>query len=66
MSKFLRALLIAGAAAGVVALALKALDLDAAPAEDPDGAPFAGMDPDNMSEEDVDALMNELASQLNL
>jgi hypothetical protein len=64
MSKFLRALLITAAATGVVAVLLNALDLDGAP--DAGAAPFDGMDPDDLSEEDVDTLMNELASQLNL
>jgi hypothetical protein len=65
MSKFFRALLVTAAVTGVAAIALNALDLDAAE-DEMGGGPFAGMDPDNMSEEDVDALMNELASQLNL
>ncbi len=64
MSKFLRALLIAAVATGVVAIILNALDLDGA--SDADASSFAGMDPDDLSEEDVDTLMNELASQLNL
>jgi hypothetical protein len=66
MSKFLRALLITAAATGVVAVLLNALDLDGAPDADAGAAPFDGMDPDDLSEEDVDTLMNELASQLNL
>jgi hypothetical protein len=65
MSKFLRALLVTAAVTGVAAIALNALDLGGA--DDEAGSePFTGMDPDNMSEEDVDALMNELASQLDL
>lgn len=65
MSKFFRVLLVTAAVTGVAAIALKALDLDSAE-DEMGGASFAGMDPDNMSEEDVDALMNELASQLDL
>lgn len=65
MSKFLRALLISAAATGVVAIVLNALDLDRASDTDA-GSSFAGMDPDDLSEEDVDTLMNELASQLNI
>jgi hypothetical protein len=65
MSKFFRALLVTAAVTGVAAIALNALDLDSAD-DEMGGTPFPGMDPDNMSEEDVDALMNELASQLNL
>jgi len=66
MSKFFRALLISAAATGVVAIALHALDLDAEDSPDAHESSFAGMDPDDMSEEDVDALMNELASQLKI
>ena len=65
MSKFFRALLVTAAVTGVAAIALNALDLDSAD-DEMSSAPFTGMDPDNMSEEDVDALMNELASQLDL
>ena len=66
MSKFLRALLISAAATGVVALLLNAIDLDRADAPYGDGAEFPGMDPDDLSDEEVDALMNELASQLKI
>jgi hypothetical protein len=66
MSKFFRALLISAAATGVIAVILNALDLDAEDSSDVGGSSFANMDPDNMSEEDVDALMNELASQLKI
>jgi len=65
MSNFFRALLVTAAVTGVAAIALKALDLDSAD-DEMGGAPFTGMDPDNMSEEDVNALMNELAGQLDL
>ena len=66
MSKFLRALLISAAATGVVAIVLNVLDLDRAPDADAGASSFAGMDPDDLSEDDVDTLMNELASQLNI
>lgn len=66
MSKFLRALLIAAAATGVVAVIVNALDLDATSGADSGASSLASMDPDDLSEEDVDTLMNELASQLNL
>lgn len=66
MSKFLRALLISAAATGVIALLLKAIDLDAADASPSRGPDFSGMDPEDLSEEEVDALMNELASQLKI
>lgn len=66
MSNFFRALLISAAATGVIAVVLNALDLDAEDRSDDHGSSFADMDPDNMSEEDVDALMNELASQLKI
>lgn len=64
MSKFFRALLIAAATTGVAALLLNALDLERAEAPPSDGQGFLGMDPDDLSEEEVDALMEELASQL--
>lgn len=66
MFKFLRALLISAAATGVVALLLNAIDLESADAPRGDGPDFPGMDPDDLSEEEVDALMNELASQLKI
>lgn len=62
MSRFLKALLVAGLATGAAALILKYLDLDAADAGD--DAPFPGMDPDTMPEEDVELLLKELASHL--
>lgn len=66
MSKFLRALLISAAATGAAALLLNAIDLESAGASSSDGPDFPGMDPDDLSEEDVDALMEELASQLKI
>ncbi len=62
MRKFLSALLLSAAATGVAALALNQLDLDAAQ-PDPD-AGFPGPDPENIDEEDVEQLLNELASHL--
>jgi hypothetical protein len=65
MSKFLRALLLAGAATGVAALVLYQIDLEAARDDLGDAPPgFPGMDPEDMGEEDVAMLLNELASQL--
>ncbi|PSQ96375.1 MAG: hypothetical protein BRD55_06830 [Bacteroidetes bacterium SW_9_63_38] len=68
MSKFLKTLLLTAAATGTAALILYQLDLDAAREELADEAPeipgMAGMDPDDMGEEDVAMLLNELASQL--
>lgn len=65
MSKLLRALLISAAATGAAALLLNALDLESVdvPPRDPG---FLGIDPDELSEEEVDALMEELASQLRI
>jgi len=65
MSNVLRALLISAAATGVFAVVLNALDLDAVDSSAPED-PFTGMDPDDLSEAEVDALMKELASQLSL
>ena len=63
MSKFLKALLISAAATGVAAFVLQKIDLDAATGSD-DGGGFPGMDPEDMSGEDVEMLLKELASQL--
>jgi hypothetical protein len=65
MSKVLKALVVSAAATGVAALALNALDLQDSPAADASDASFPGFGPDEINEEDVDALMNELAQQLN-
>lgn len=62
MSKLTKALLLSAAATGVAALLLEQLDLDAAQ-PDPD-AGFPGPNPENIAEEDVEMLLNELASQL--
>jgi uncharacterized protein YdeI (BOF family) len=62
MKKFLRALLLSAAATGVAALVLNQLDLDAAPPEPDSG--FPGPNPENIAEEDVENLLNELASHL--
>lgn len=62
MRKFMSALLLSAAATGVAALLLDQLDLDAARSA-PD-AGFPGPDPGNIAEEDVENLLNELASQL--
>jgi hypothetical protein len=62
MSKLTKALLFSAAATGVAALVLNQLDLDAAPpAPDPG---FPGPNPDDIAEEDVEMMLNELASQL--
>jgi hypothetical protein len=62
MRKFVNALLLSAAATGVAALLLDQLDLDGArPSPD---AGFPGPDPENISEEDVENLLGELASQL--
>lgn len=66
MSKFLRALLIAAAATGAVALLLKALDLKNLEASASARSNALDLDPDDLSEDEVDALMQELASQLGL
>ena len=62
MCKFTKALLLSAAATGVADLLLHQLDLDAAP-PDP-GAGIPGPNPDDIAEEDVEMLLNELASQL--
>jgi hypothetical protein len=62
MRKFVNALLLSAAATGVAALLLDQLDLDGA-CSSPD-AGFPGPDPENISEEDVENLLGELASQL--
>lgn len=62
MPKFVKALLLSAAATGVAALLLSRLDLDDGRPE-PD-AGFPGPDPETMDEEDVDMLLNELASHL--
>ncbi|GEM_PF-4354504 len=62
MRKVFGALLLSAAATGVAALLLEQLDLDAArPVQD---AGFPGPNPDNIAEEDVEMMLNELASQL--
>ena len=61
MPKFLKALLISAAVTGAAAVLLQTLDLDAAPDADPG---FPGMNPDDMSGEDVEMLLKELASHL--
>lgn len=67
MSKVLRALLISAGAASVAALALQALDLDKTRSDDSFGeSGFPGASPEDFSDEDVDAMMNELARQLDL
>jgi hypothetical protein len=62
MSKFTKAFLLSAAATGVAALLLNQFDLDAA-RPDPDPG-FPGPNPDDIAEEDVEMLLNELASQL--
>ncbi len=62
MTKFTKALLFSAAAAGAAALVLNHLDLDAAPAAPDPG--FPGPNPDDIAEEDVEMMLNELASQL--
>lgn len=62
MCKFTKALLLSAAATGVAALVLNQLDLDAGPPTLDDG--FPGPNPDDIAEEDVETLLNELASQL--
>lgn len=62
MRKLTKALLLSAAATGVAALFLNQLDLDAA-RPDPE-AGFPGPNPDDIAEEDVEMLLNELASQL--
>ncbi len=62
MCKFTKALLLSAAATGVAALLLDQLDLDAASSDADPGVP--GPDPDDIAEEDVEMLLNELASQL--
>ncbi len=62
MTKFTKALLFSAAAAGAAALVLNQLDLDAAPAAPDPG--FPGPNPDAIPEEDVEMMLNELASQL--
>ena len=62
MSKFTKAFLLSVAATGAAALLLSQLDLDAAPSNPEPG--FPGPDPDDIAEEDVEMLLNELASQL--
>lgn len=64
MSKFTKALLLSAAATGVAALLLDQLDLDAAQ-PNPDSG-FPGPNPDNIAEEDVEMLLQELGSQLQL
>lgn len=63
MSKFLRALLFTAAATGVAALLLRALDLESVDVPSR-GSGLSDLDPDDLSEEDVEALMKELAGQL--
>jgi len=60
MRKLAKALLLSAAATGVAALLLNQLDLDAARPDPNAGFP----DPDNFAEEDVENLLNELASHL--
>lgn len=62
MRKLTKALLLSAAATGVAALVLNQLDLDMAQPEPDPG--FPGPDPENIAEEDVENLLNELASQL--
>ena len=66
MSKFFRALLITAATTGAVALLLNALDLESVEVPSASEPDFPGMNPDDLSEEDVDALMQELANQLKI
>lgn len=66
MSKVVKALIISAAATGAAALALRAFDWYTTSPPEPDAPEFPGVDPDEMSAEEVDALMNELASQLDL
>lgn len=62
MSKFVKAVLLSAAATGVAALLISRLDLDEyRPDRD---AGFPGPDPETMDQEDVDMLLNELASHL--
>ena len=60
MRKLTKALLLSAAATGVAALLLNQLDLDAARPDPNAGFP----DPDDFAEEDVENLLNELASHL--
>lgn len=62
MSKFVKALLLSAAATGVAALLLRRFDLDETHSREDAG--FLGPDPETMDEDQVDALLNELASQL--
>jgi len=62
MCKFTKALLLSAAATGVAALLLDQLDLDATTSDTDPG--FPGPNPDDIAEEDVEMLLNELASQL--
>lgn len=64
MGKFTKALLLSAAATGVAALLLDQLDLDAARPDPNDG--FPGPNPDDIAEEDVEMLLKELGSQLQL
>lgn len=65
MRKILKALLIAGAATGAAALLLRFLRLDEMDEAD-DAGGFPGMEPEDFSEDDLENLMDELASQLEL
>ena len=60
MRKLAKALLLSAAATGVAALLLNQLDFDAARPDPNAGFP----DPDDFAEEDVENLLNELASHL--
>lgn len=62
MPKLVKALLLSAAATGVAAVLLSRLDIDDARPGGGDG--FPGPDPETMDREDVDMLLNELASQL--
>ena len=60
MSKFWKTLFLTATATGVAALLLNQLDFDAARPDPNAGFP----DPDDFAEEDVENLLNELASHL--
>lgn len=64
MQKVLKALVISAAATGAAALLLKSLRLDEA--DSPEGPGFPGMEPEDLAGDDLEMLMDELASQLEL
>jgi len=62
MRKLLKALLLSAAATGVAALVLQRFDLDRSEAGN--DAPFPGMDPGAMTDDDVEQMLKELGSML--